>query len=100
MEDARDVLQKPLLIEEFGYPISSSYAHRGKDIQNLRKPIVDLVYAYVNQSIHEGNSLQGSLLWEYSLRMYKGGAMNQYGISQGSTTYNLLKAHAQSIQHM
>ncbi|KAI8106412.1 hypothetical protein M9435_000956 [Picochlorum sp. BPE23] len=100
MEDARNVLQKPLLIEEFGYPISSSSSDRAKDIQNLRKPIVDLVYAYVNQSIHEENSLQGSLLWEYSLRMYKGAAMNQYGISRGSTTYNLMKQHAHSIRHM
>ena len=97
MDDARDVLQKPLLIEEFGYPISSSYARRANDIQNLRAPIVELVYAHVNQSIHEGNSLQGSLLWEYSLRMYRGVGMHAYGISKDSTTYSLMTQHAKSI---
>ena len=85
--------EMPLLLEEVGRQLEP-----GQSVAKTRDPIIKAVFHNVEQSVAAHQSLQGSLLWEYTVQSDR--ASSRYAIHRASSTYGLLKRHINNIMQI
>ena len=96
-KDSKNILGKPLLVEEVGKSLSPAPASSSV-IANQRDPLVKSVQDQVGKSIQNQGALQGSLLWELSFKLYDASPYSTYGISTTDSTFEVAKQHSRSLR--
>jgi len=113
VEDAANVLYKPLVLEEFGMRIitgsqegnsASSSPSLEQQLQQrdaVFQPLLAEIQRHMSQSEGEENEeespspLAGSLFWKHAFPIYKDSAsQDEYGVHPDDATYHLLTEHA------
>jgi len=98
-KDSKNILGKPLLVEEVGKSLSPAPAS-SSIIANQRDSLVKAVYEQVGNSIQNQGALQGSLLWELSFKLYDASPYSTYGISVTDSTFYIATQHSRRIRAM
>eukprot|EP01026_Neomeris_dumetosa_P037895 TRINITY_DN3080_c0_g1_i14.p1 TRINITY_DN3080_c0_g1~~TRINITY_DN3080_c0_g1_i14.p1 ORF type:complete len:758 (-),score=74.95 TRINITY_DN3080_c0_g1_i14:662-2935(-) len=89
-----DILQKPLVIEEFGKATESMTD--ADEIANVRDPVYSTVYQHIEESFNENGYLRGGLFWTFNYGQPHEWSFG-YGIRLGDSTWDYIQAHARLI---
>ena len=93
---ARDLLGKPLIVQEFGkkLDLASSPGIPAPSSLEQREEVYEMVQAKVDASVVAEGSLKGSLFWNWEIDLMVGAAQDPYTLKTTDTTFALVKAHA------
>eukprot|EP01025_Chloroclados_australasicus_P031892 TRINITY_DN322_c0_g1_i2.p2 TRINITY_DN322_c0_g1~~TRINITY_DN322_c0_g1_i2.p2 ORF type:complete len:584 (+),score=68.95 TRINITY_DN322_c0_g1_i2:113-1753(+) len=92
---ANSILNKPLLIEEFGKKLATAEEQTQEKIRTLRDPVYAQTYQEVEKKIK--GALAGTLFWQWHMPKFAGAGSGDYGIMPQDSTFAIISQHTHYI---
>jgi len=92
MEEAEEILGKPLLLEEFGKAVRSA-----EDTEK-RNDVFSAAHELVEDSVRENRALKGSLFWNWETDLIR--SPGAYEVNAGDPTFQLIEEHTKRMEEL
>ncbi|QDZ21967.1 glycoside hydrolase [Chloropicon primus] len=99
VEVAREVLKKPVIVQEFGKKLPGGSAAQGRDLSE-RDQVYEMVNGIVESNVADGGALKGSLFWNWELDLMVGAADDPYTLQTTDSTFGLVESHGLRMHNL
>ncbi|GMH43167.1 hypothetical protein BSKO_11089 [Bryopsis sp. KO-2023] len=95
---SKEILGKPLLLEEFGKKLPDRLSDSKTAIANYRDPSYEETLGIVRESIQTDLGIAGALFWRLSLDTYANKRQGRYAIKMTDSTFSHIKKFSAAVQ--